>query len=147
MSRWFLLLAVIPLAVIPILVGGDEVDERVSARPGGELKVDVVLGSGLAFDKGSLQVTSHESEDEVHVRVETSGGGRYAVDVDIDETPSGVRVDVEGSRVHDESSGEQFTCEPIPPHLMRIIEDGGLLNHLERRLARDAETKQHKASP
>lgn len=94
MSRWFLLLAVIPLAVIPILVGGDEVDERVSARPGGELKVDVVLGSGLAFDKGSLQVTSHESEDEVHVRVETSGWGRYAVDVDIDETPSGVRVDV-----------------------------------------------------
>ncbi len=58
-----------------------------------------------------------------------------------------VRVDAEGGRLHDESSGKRFDCEPIPPHLMRIIRDGGLLNHLERRLARDAETKQHKASP
>jgi 3-isopropylmalate/(R)-2-methylmalate dehydratase small subunit len=58
-----------------------------------------------------------------------------------------VRVDAEGGRVHDESSGATLECEPIAPHLIRIIQDGGLLNHLERRLASDAETKQHKASP
>lgn len=58
-----------------------------------------------------------------------------------------LRVDAERGRLHDESGGEQFACEPIPPHLMEIIRDGGLLNHLARRLARDAETKQHKASP
>jgi len=58
-----------------------------------------------------------------------------------------VRVNAEGGSVHDESSGKRFECEPIPPHLMCIIEDGGLLNHLERRLAREAAANEHKESP
>jgi 3-isopropylmalate/(R)-2-methylmalate dehydratase small subunit len=55
-------------------------------------------------------------------------------------------VDAEAGRLHDESSGEHFACEPIPPHLMRIIQDGGLLDHLARRLAREAAANEHKTS-
>lgn len=58
-----------------------------------------------------------------------------------------VRVDAEGGRVHDESSGATLECEPIPPHLMRIIADGGLLHHLERHLAREAAANEHRESP
>lgn len=35
-------------------------------------------------------------------------------------------------------TGEKLTCEPIPAFLMSIIRDGGLLPHLEKRLARPA---------
>ncbi len=59
---------------------------------------------------------------------------------------AGLRVDAEGGRLHDESSGAQIDCEPIPPHLMRIIRDGGLLNHLAQRIAREAAENEHKTS-
>lgn len=59
---------------------------------------------------------------------------------------AGLRVDAEGGRLHDESSGAKFDCEPIPPHLMRIIRDGGLLNHLAQRIAREAAENEHKTS-
>jgi 3-isopropylmalate/(R)-2-methylmalate dehydratase small subunit len=45
-----------------------------------------------------------------------------------------LRVDAEAGRIENETSGETFACEPIPPHLMQMIRDGGLLPHLEMRL-------------
>ncbi len=29
-------------------------------------------------------------------------------------------------------SGESYTCEPVPAHLLTLIADGGLIPHLER---------------
>lgn len=49
-----------------------------------------------------------------------------------------LEVDAEKGRARDATSGETYDCEPIPPHLMQIIRDGGLLTHLERRLAGEA---------
>lgn len=34
------------------------------------------------------------------------------------------------------ASGDVLRCEPIPPHLIAMLEDGGLMPHLEKRLAR-----------
>jgi len=48
-----------------------------------------------------------------------------------------LRVDPEAGRIEDLTSGETIACEPIPAHLMRMIRDGGLLPHLEKRLAKD----------
>jgi 3-isopropylmalate/(R)-2-methylmalate dehydratase small subunit len=47
-----------------------------------------------------------------------------------------VRVDAEAGRIDDETTGETLACEPIPPHLMQMIRDGGLLPHLEKRLGK-----------
>lgn len=33
-------------------------------------------------------------------------------------------------------SGDTLACEPIPPHLIQLLADGGLIPHLEKRLAR-----------
>jgi len=49
-----------------------------------------------------------------------------------------LEVDAENGRARDSASGKTYDCEPIPPHLMQIIRDGGLLMHLERRLAGEA---------
>jgi 3-isopropylmalate/(R)-2-methylmalate dehydratase small subunit len=45
-----------------------------------------------------------------------------------------LRIDCEAGSIHDLSTGEQLSCEPIAPFLMEIIRDGGLVPHLEKRL-------------
>jgi 3-isopropylmalate/(R)-2-methylmalate dehydratase small subunit len=44
-------------------------------------------------------------------------------------------VDLVGGRVRNLTTGESLACEPIPPFLMTLIRDGGLLPHLQKRLA------------
>lgn len=51
-----------------------------------------------------------------------------------------VRVDPEAGRIENLSTGETLACEPIPPHLMQMLTDGGLVPHLEKRLARQRES-------
>ncbi len=48
-----------------------------------------------------------------------------------------LRVDALAGRIEDLTTGETLACEPIPAHLMQLLNDGGLLPHLEKRLARE----------
>ena len=34
------------------------------------------------------------------------------------------------------TKGETYTCEMVPPHLMEIVNDGGLMPHLKKRFGR-----------
>ena len=43
-------------------------------------------------------------------------------------------IDFEKGRITNKTSGDVLACEPIPPHLMQMVRDGGLLPHLEKRL-------------
>lgn len=49
-----------------------------------------------------------------------------------------LEVDFEGGRIRNRTTGEELACEPVPSFLMALIRDGGLLPHLEKRLARKA---------
>lgn len=49
-----------------------------------------------------------------------------------------LRIDYEKGTISDLTTGEALACEPVPAFLMTIIRDGGLLPHLEKRLARKA---------
>ena len=51
-----------------------------------------------------------------------------------------VRVDLQAGRIENLTTGEAFACEPIPAHLMQMLRDGGLVPHLEKRLARQRES-------
>lgn len=44
----------------------------------------------------------------------------------------------EDGRVDNLTTGETYACEPIPPHLLEMIRDGGLIPHLEKKLKRRA---------
>ena len=46
----------------------------------------------------------------------------------------GVQIDFDESRILNLKTGETHSFEPIPPHLMEMVRDGGLLAHLEKRL-------------
>lgn len=43
-------------------------------------------------------------------------------------------IDFERGAIANATTGETLACEPIPPHLMQMVRDGGLLPHLEKRL-------------
>jgi len=50
-----------------------------------------------------------------------------------------LRVDPEAGRIENRTTGETLACEPVPDHLMAMVRDGGLLPHLEKKLARQRE--------
>ena len=45
-----------------------------------------------------------------------------------------ISVDARAGLIHNHTRGEQLRCEAIPAHLLQLLDDGGLLPHLERRL-------------
>jgi 3-isopropylmalate/(R)-2-methylmalate dehydratase small subunit len=47
-------------------------------------------------------------------------------------------LDFENALLVNESTGQTHSFEPIPPHLLEMVRDGGLVPHLEKRLARTA---------
>jgi 3-isopropylmalate/(R)-2-methylmalate dehydratase small subunit len=46
-------------------------------------------------------------------------------------------VDPLKGEVRNLTTGQTYAVEPIPPHLMQMIDDGGLMLHLAKRLARE----------
>ena len=48
-----------------------------------------------------------------------------------------LEVDAESGRIINLTQNNTLACETIPPHLMAMVRDGGLLGHLEKRLARN----------
>lgn len=53
-----------------------------------------------------------------------------------DAVRPGDRLTVEGraGRIVDETIGRTISCEPVPDHLLAMVDAGGLIPHLERRL-------------
>jgi len=47
-----------------------------------------------------------------------------------------LRVSFENGEIANLTTGETLRGEPIPPHLMEMVRDGGLLAHLDKRLGR-----------
>lgn len=43
-------------------------------------------------------------------------------------------IDIKEARVRNLTQNRALACEPVPPHLVEMIRDGGLLPHLEKRI-------------
>jgi 3-isopropylmalate/(R)-2-methylmalate dehydratase small subunit len=46
-----------------------------------------------------------------------------------------IRVDAAAGTVENLTRGETYACDALPPRLLAMIADGGLVNHLEKQLA------------
>jgi 3-isopropylmalate/(R)-2-methylmalate dehydratase small subunit len=46
-------------------------------------------------------------------------------------------VDPAAGTIENKTQGRTLHCDPIPPHLLAMIEDGGLLDHLAKRLKKE----------
>ena len=45
-----------------------------------------------------------------------------------------LQIDFNRALIENQTTGQTHSFEPIPPHLMQMVRDGGLLPHLEKRL-------------
>jgi 3-isopropylmalate/(R)-2-methylmalate dehydratase small subunit len=54
-----------------------------------------------------------------------------------------LRVDREAAQLVDLDTGTVHRCEPIPAHLLAVVEAGGLVPWLERRLAAQRELQRN----
>ncbi len=48
-----------------------------------------------------------------------------------------LEVDLRAGTIHNLTKKKLFHCDPLPEHIMSLIEEGGLLPHLEHKLARN----------
>ena len=48
-----------------------------------------------------------------------------------------IEFDAEAGCIFNRTTGQTIACEPIPAHLLALLNDGGLMPHLEKRLARE----------
>jgi 3-isopropylmalate/(R)-2-methylmalate dehydratase small subunit len=46
-----------------------------------------------------------------------------------------LEIDLEQGTVHNSSTGKLYRVEPVPPHLLQLLNDGGLMPHLKKKLA------------
>jgi hypothetical protein len=89
-------LALTAIIVVPALVfwlarGDADLDERVPARAGETLVVELELDGPFAWDRGNLAVEGHDG-DEVRIEVDASGWGQYALDMQVEDTETGVEI-------------------------------------------------------
>lgn len=50
------------------------------------------------------------------------------------DTGDEIEIDLEGGVITNRTKEESYSCSRIPPHLMELIEDGGLVEYLRKRL-------------
>lgn len=124
--------------------------ELVAPRFAGEVKPGDVVVGGRNFGAGSSREQAAQALRHLGVAavVAPSFAGlfyRNALNLGLPalvcadaakiRTGDSVRVDPEAGRIENLTTGDSIACQPIPPHLMSMVRDGGLLPHLEKRLA------------
>jgi 3-isopropylmalate/(R)-2-methylmalate dehydratase small subunit len=114
-----------------------------SVRPGDILVAGESLGIGssreqavLALQHLGIRAVLARSFGRIFYRNAVNLGLPVLVCPDLDGIRSGdeLRVDLGRGTVEHPASGRVRRAEPLPPHLLALIEDGGLLPHLEKRL-------------
>jgi len=58
---------------------------------------------------------------------------------DVDKINDGdeIELDMENGIIHNRTTGEDIPFNPLPPFIMEIINDGGLVPHLKKKLGTD----------
>jgi len=46
-----------------------------------------------------------------------------------------LEIDLAGGRIRNATTGETYACTKIPPHILELVEGGGLVAHLRRTVA------------
>jgi hypothetical protein len=79
------------LAQVPALGRAQDLDQRVPARPGGLLQVDLDMGEDFLPERLSLDIRSHDA-DELWAVADLSGPGGSAVTFRLEHDERGVRL-------------------------------------------------------
>lgn len=120
------------------------------ARPGDVVVAGRNFGMGSSREQAALVLRQlgittvlAKSFGGIFYRNALNLGLLALVSPDTDRIEAGARISVDGIKgeVMNLSTSERLACEPLPPHLLAMIEDGGLVPHLEKKLARQRESR------
>ena len=110
-----------------------------------------VIVAGVNFGIGSSREQAVEALKYLGVRVlvAKSFGGIFfrnalnfgmiaVVSADVDRISPGDRITVDAAVgvIENLSQNETYACDTLPPRLLAMVRDGGLVDHLEKKLAR-----------
>jgi len=127
--------------------------ESVEPRFAGEVKAGDIVVGGRNFGVGSSREQAPEALKHLGVSAliaESFAGVFYRNAINLGlpavvcaqakriNAGDELAVDLERGRIENRTTGETLACEAIPPFLLAIIRDGGLLPHLEKKIARTA---------
>lgn len=130
--------------------------EAVDPRFAREVAAGDILVAGRNFGMGSSREQAAAALRQLGVAavLAQSFGGIFhrnalnlgllaLVSPDAGRIQAGERLSVDGLKgeVMSHTTGERLACEPLPAHLLALIRDGGLVPHLEKKLARRREAK------
>lgn len=125
--------------------------EAIEPRFAAEVRHGDIVAAGRGFGMGSSREQAVEALQALGVAAvlaKSFGGIFYrnalnhgllalaSPDIDRIRQDDRVMVDGAGGAIIDETTGERLSCEKLPPHLLAMIADGGLVAHLEKRFAR-----------
>jgi 3-isopropylmalate/(R)-2-methylmalate dehydratase small subunit len=124
--------------------------ESVEPRFAREVRPGDVIVAGRGFGMGSSREQAVQALLELGVAavLATSFGGIFyrnalnhgllaLVLADADRIRQDDRLSIDGvaGEIMNHTTGEQLACETLPPHLLAMIADGGLIAHLEKTIA------------
>lgn len=105
----------------------------------------VVAGENFGIGSSREQAAQALSILGVHAVIASSFGGIFyrnafnlgllaIVCADVEKLADGetLSLDPYGGTLTNESQNMTLSCTPVPDHLMAIVQDGGLINHLEK---------------
>jgi 3-isopropylmalate/(R)-2-methylmalate dehydratase small subunit len=123
--------------------------EALEPKFAGEVKPGDIIVAGKNFGMGSSREQAAQVLRMLGVKAvlaKSFGGIFYRnafnlgllalICADVDKIISGdrLRLDARSGRIENMTSGEQLSAEAIPEHLLQLIEAGGLVAYLEKRL-------------
>ena len=123
--------------------------ESVEPRFAAEVRSGDIVVGGRNFGMGSSREQAPQALKHLGVAavIAPSFGGifyRNALNLglvalecaDVGRIRAGDSIDFDpvAGVIDNRTTGERLKCEPIPAHLMAMVNDGGLLPHLEKRL-------------
>ena len=122
---------------------GADPDFSKNVRPGDIMVAGINFGSGSSREsapiviKGSgIDLLIAQSFARIFYRNAINIGMKVLTCPDAKDIRHGdeLEVDVLNGRIRNLTSGKEYTCTALPPHILQLINDGGLVNHLEKTL-------------
>lgn len=124
---------------------GADPDFSKNVRPGDIMVAGKNFGSGSSREtaplviKGSgISVVIAEFFARIFYRNAINIGLKVLICPEAGEIAHGdeLEVDPAAGTIHDLTSGKEYTCTALPPHILELVNDGGLIPHLEKKLGK-----------
>lgn len=122
---------------------GADPDFSKNVRPGDIMVAGKNFGSGssretapLVIKNSGIQVIVAEFFARIFYRNAINIGIKALICPGASEIQHGdeLEIDVANGVIRDLTSGKEYHFAPLPPHLLELIDDGGLVEHLEKTL-------------